>query len=977
MTLPSALLAARRARRVGAATAAVIALAANGPAQAGDPLRVHHTLESEHFIVHYWEPMEPLARRVAVVAEAAHRTLAPALDHAPSEKTIITVVDDTDSANGFASVLPRNAIQLYATAPTSLSELDDHDDWMYGLTAHEYTHILHLDTMEGLPSIYNRLFGKTWAPNQVMPRWVIEGIAVYEESKRSSGGRNRGTRFDQFIRISRHAGKDMRIDQISGAPRQFPRGNVAYVYGSHFLRYVFDRYGDDTLRAMSHTSGSYAPPFAINRQIAKVVGRPFTDLYDDWKLYLRDRYGMQEMAAERRGLIGGRRLTTSGEGNLFSHYSADGRELLWIQSDGYTLPKIRAMPVDGDVRGARDVVRHQGIGPFDLLPDGSLVFEQGGRRYRRDYAFQDLFRWDAATGATVQLTRGRRARDPAVSPDGRRIAYSQNDHTMSVLAVMDAVPDAPASIVWRGQPYEQAYQPAWSPDGTRVAFSAWRTGGFRDILVVELASGAVDEITHDRAIDMAPQWSPDGRTLYFDSDRTGIQNIYAYDLEARALWQVTNVIGGAFQPKPSPDGARLAFAAAVPKGGYDLHELMVEPAQWLPARAYLDDRPPPTVIRDDSAKVSAARPYRPLESLAPRAWTASVQMGDAPSATLQTGGADAFGLHNYALSIGTDLATGDTNIGASYAYTRWRQPLRLAAARTLVERGGYRVDGVNRGFSEEQWSATVSSSLPFEQRPDATWTLSFDYDIDWYRVVAEPMLVLDPGDRVPIKPLTDYVQSGVGTRLAFSTSRGATWPVGPQLGFDASVSLRLDHPALGATYRNVTVSYVLGQYWQLPWGRTPTIAARLAGALRAGDLVRTGSFGLGGVPVQDVAMSIVNSARAGTTGFLRGYPTRSIAGNQYHLLNLEYRQVLFDIERGLGTLPVYLRRVHLGLLSDVAVAYDTELDLGEHLRASAGAALRLDAFFGHFVPGTFELGYARGLITGGVGQTWFLLTGTL
>ena len=39
--------------------------------------------------------------------------------------------------------------------------------------------------MEGLPTIYNSIFGKTWAPNQIMPRWVIEGIAVYEERKRS------------------------------------------------------------------------------------------------------------------------------------------------------------------------------------------------------------------------------------------------------------------------------------------------------------------------------------------------------------------------------------------------------------------------------------------------------------------------------------------------------------------------------------------------------------------------------------------------------------------------------------------------------------------------------------------------------------------------------------------------------------------------------------------------------------------------
>jgi 3-dehydroquinate synthase len=97
----------------------------------------------------------------------------------------------------------------------------------------------------------------------MMPRWLIEGIAVYEESKRSAGGRNRGTRFDEVIRIARDGHKDLKLDEVSGAPRQFPRGNAAYVYGSHFLRYIFDRFGDDTLRQMSHISGSFAPPFAV------------------------------------------------------------------------------------------------------------------------------------------------------------------------------------------------------------------------------------------------------------------------------------------------------------------------------------------------------------------------------------------------------------------------------------------------------------------------------------------------------------------------------------------------------------------------------------------------------------------------------------------------------------------------------------------------------------------------------------------
>ena len=669
------------------ATAASLAVLSPRTADAGDPKLVYKTIESDHFVIYYYEPLGDVAHRIAVVAEHAHRTLTPALDHAPSEKTIIVLVDDTDSANGFAGVLPRNAIQLYATGPGSFTELDDHDDWLYGLTAHEYTHILHLDTMSGLPNIYNRIFGKTWAPNQVMPRWVIEGVAVYEESKRSAGGRNRGSRFDQFIRTARHEGKDLRIDQVGGAPRQYPRGNAAYVYGSHFLRYVFERFGDDTFRQMSHTAGGYAPPFAINRQIAKVVGLPFTELFDDWKRYLRDRYGMQEMAAERRGLVPGRQLTHTGEVNLWAQYSGDGRELVWIQSDGYSIPMVRAMPVDRDASAAHDVVQIDAMGPFHLLEDGSLIYEQG-RQYRRDYSWQDVFRWDARTKQTTRLTTGARARDPAVSHDGRKVAFSMNQHSESVLAVIDAVPGSEPKIVWQGQRFDQAYQPSWSPDGTHLAFSAWRRDGFRDILVVELATGKVTEITHDRAIDMAPEWSADGRWIYFDSDRTGIQNVYAYDRDEHATWQVTNVLGGAFQPHTSPDGKRLVYSGAVPRGGYDLFEVPLDRSTWLPAHEFLDDKPDPLNIRDDEAKVSAPRPYRALETLAPQAWTGTLQLGDTPSATLQTGGSDAVGLHSYNLSIGTDLENGHTNIGAGYGYSGFRHSLRLAMSRTILDRSG-------------------------------------------------------------------------------------------------------------------------------------------------------------------------------------------------------------------------------------------------------------------------------------------------
>jgi hypothetical protein len=238
------------------------------------------------------------------------------------------------------------------------------------------------------------------------------------------------------------------------------------------------------------------------------------------------------------------------------------------------------------------------------------------------------------------------------------------------------------------------------------------------------------------------------------------------------------------------------------------------------------------------------------------------------------------------------------------------------------------------------------------------------------------MTSLDPTTRVPVMPPTDYVQAGIATRVAFSTVRGVTFGLGSQTGFDGSVSIRLDHPALGATYRNVTVSYAADRYQRL-WGRSPVLSMRLVGAFRSGDLLRLGGFGLGGVPPQAIADSVINSIRTGSTGYLRGYPTRTVAGNQYHLLNMEYRQELLWIERGLQTLPVYIRRLHFAVLADAGTAFDTTFEPRRDLRVALGGALRLDAYFGYFVPGTFEIGYARGLTEQGINETWFLLTGSL
>src|SRR5690242_11303094 len=118
-------------------------------AWAGDPALDWYTIESPHFVIHYYAPNHDAAVRVARVAEHAHDLLVPVMEWEPEQRTHIVLTDDTDSENGSATVLPYNVVTLFLTAPDPTSSLADYDDYLGILITHEYTHILHMENIHG------------------------------------------------------------------------------------------------------------------------------------------------------------------------------------------------------------------------------------------------------------------------------------------------------------------------------------------------------------------------------------------------------------------------------------------------------------------------------------------------------------------------------------------------------------------------------------------------------------------------------------------------------------------------------------------------------------------------------------------------------------------------------------------------------------------------------------------------------------
>lgn len=98
-------------------------------------------------------------------------------------------------------------------------------------------------------------------------------------------------------------------------------------------------------------------------------------------------------------------------------------------------------------------------------------------------------------------------------------------------------------------------EPALSPDGQRVAYASNRDGQF-DIHVVAVTGGQPLRLTRHPASDRKPAWYPDGNTLSFVSSRHGQADIWVtgrFGDGARLL------LADADDPAVCPDGRSLAF----------------------------------------------------------------------------------------------------------------------------------------------------------------------------------------------------------------------------------------------------------------------------------------------------------------------------------------------------------------------------------------------------------------------------------
>lgn len=270
-----------------------------------------------------------------------------------------------------------------------------------------------------------------------------------------------------------------------------------------------------------------------------------------------------------------------------------------------------------------DLLKLRSVGDVQWSPDGARIAytvtsNDGPRR-----PYSQLWIMTVADGKSVRLAAGQDASSgPEWSPDGRWIAY--HGHSGGKSGLMVARPDGSemkflAALVSTNSPLPTTGKTlAWSPDGKRIAFvsavpgpeTAEATGDpivirrylykpdadegltrFNDnrrlhIFTVELATGAIRQLTSGDHYEHSIDWSPNGQEIAFVSNREPNEDqFFNYDLfslnvASGEIRRITATENAEYRPRWSPDGKTLVYQATR-RGLTDLETTMEDTHVWL------------------------------------------------------------------------------------------------------------------------------------------------------------------------------------------------------------------------------------------------------------------------------------------------------------------------------------------------------------------------------------------------------------
>ena len=237
-------------------------------------------VETRHFKIIYDERTENAAKELFSFAEKAYSELVEFFREDPVLYLPIYIEPYQKDYNAYFTSFPYNRIVIYDAPVTS--SLTNTENTLYMTFLHELTHAFTFSFKGKIGEVLTSVFGD-WAnisANLHMLLFMQEGISVFTES-RDGGGRLNDPFFYSPLIQARLEGRDISYMDASGGRDIMPGGNMWYLYGGAFTKWMGERYGERDVAAYYMKSAKSLFSFPQNGYSSLFSNK----LWDDWERF--------------------------------------------------------------------------------------------------------------------------------------------------------------------------------------------------------------------------------------------------------------------------------------------------------------------------------------------------------------------------------------------------------------------------------------------------------------------------------------------------------------------------------------------------------------------------------------------------------------------------------------------------------------------------------------------------------------------
>lgn len=898
----------RCARTLAATLWLALAALTTFPA-AAQPLADPHvdwsTADSEHFRVHYRSTQRTQAEAVARAAERIWPQVTQALNWQVRGRTEIVVYNEFDVANGFTTPLPFNMIGVFL-APPDEGELLDNSTWLNLLLVHEFTHAVHLDKVRGVPRVLQMIFGNVawFIPNIFQPSWMLEGLAVYQESRPEAGqGRLLSPLYEAWLRTERKKGF-ISLRELNADGRTLPL-NKQYLYGAYFYEFLVRKYGADApLKLVEHISGDIGFAPRLHSAPWAATGKMMDELWDEFIADLTQQVDAraQPLLAQPEAVGNPLAGPLFGVDSVAALPAAAGGGWLAVVDDGLHGTQLLRI----NARGERErVARVLSGARLDVAADGSVLVAQPDICNTLYYGY-DAYRLEG--NRLRQLTRCAHLR--------RATQLNGQVYALQLLAgrtrlVQLAEGTAEPRVLWEPSDGTELLDMAGAPDGKAVRLLTHLGADWRVVELdvaqqgAQVATPARLLVRQDRPIQALRQGAAGLELIATVGGAPNVWRLQGTELQ-RLTQAHTAVVAHA---GTAADGSLLSVTLD-PQGV--LLQRLAQPAVLQVAPAVVDVAAAPAPA--PAAAASAAGPglgegrsYSALRALVPRAWLPAITADRGLTAYgASTSGADALGWHRYAALA--QYETSQKELIGSLEY-------QFAGSHGIA---------IQRQLAAQAWTGSSGdeTTTVFDRTTKAQWLSLFPFSRIERGVVLGVGAAGEWKDRVDLLGHTTTRRQDerlVAALLDLDFTGSGWYAEGPNRGFKATALVESYKPLAGNDPFRYDGTVGRGDVAGfLPLGRT-VLAARYTEA-RFRD--RTEPFQLGGATDDLLQLGPTLNVRNLS---LRGYrgDEPALRGQAARVASIEWRTPLADIDRHFMVPAVGINRLSAAAFFDVGGAWSS------------------------------------------------------